>query len=57
MVERPAVDLAQIGIAAAGKGAQQVERRRRLAIGAQHPSGSGMRCSGVNSMPLMLSPR
>ena len=27
------MDIAQIGIAALGEGAQQVERRRRLAIG------------------------
>ena len=35
-IQRPLVHLPQIGIATAGKGAQQVERGRRLRIGAQH---------------------
>ena len=35
-IQVPLVDLVEIGIAAAGKGAQQVERCRRLQIAAQH---------------------
>ena len=35
-LERPPVDLAQVGIAARGERAQQVQRRRRLAVGSQH---------------------
>jgi hypothetical protein len=33
--EGPAMDVVQIGVAAAGEGAQQIQRRRRLAIGLQ----------------------
>src|SRR3546814_19563218 len=33
-IERPGVDLMEIGIAALGEGAQQIERCRRLRIGA-----------------------
>ena len=35
--QHPAMDVVQVGIAAAGEGAQQVQRRRRLAIGLHQP--------------------
>ena len=37
----------EIGIAAGGEGAQQVQRRRRLPVGLELARGSGMRASGV----------
>ena len=40
-IERPFVDLMQIGVAAGGEGAQQVERRRGLAVALNHPLGIG----------------
>ena len=43
--QRPAVDVVQIGVAAAGEGAQQVQRRRRLAVGLQRPLRVGPRAS------------
>ncbi len=39
--ERPSVDMLEIGIAAAGKGAQEVERRRRLPVGHDLAFGIG----------------
>jgi hypothetical protein len=56
-VEVPAIDLVQVGVAALGEGAQQVERRGRLVVGLHHALRIGMRASGVNSKPLTLSPR
>ncbi len=40
-VEVPAVDLVQVGIAALGEGAQQVQRRGRLVVGLHHALGIG----------------
>ena len=45
--ERPAVDIVQVGVAAAGEGAQQVQRRRRLAVGLQQALGIGHARLGV----------
>ena len=39
--EHPLMRVGQIGVAAGGEGAQQVERRRRLAIGLQLPARIG----------------
>ena len=53
----PGMDAVQIGIAALGEGAQQIEGRRRLAVGLDHALRVGPRAAGVNSRPLMMSPR
>ena len=56
--EHPAMHVLEVGIAAGREGAQQVERRRRLAVG-HRAGGADRECaaSGVNSMPLTMSPR
>ena len=41
-VEIPAVDLVQIREAAHGEGAEQVQRRRGLGVGLEHPAGIGL---------------
>ena len=50
--------IGKIGIAAVREGAQQIERRRGLAVGLDLPPRIG-RARGlrVNSMPLTMSPR
>src|SRR3546814_5625944 len=41
-VVRPGVDLVQVRIAAVGEGAQQIQRRRRLVVGLDHPLRVGL---------------
>src|SRR3546814_2695833 len=41
-IERPAMHLMEIGEAALGEGAQQIQRRRSLVVGARHPLGIGL---------------
>ena len=56
--ERPAMHVVEAGIAALGEGAQQVQRRGRLAVGHALARRIGhARTSASNSMPLMMSPR
>ena len=53
----PAMDPMEIGIAALGEGAQQVERRRRLAERLDHALRIGPARLGRELRPLMMSPR
>ena len=40
--EHPAMGVLEIGVAAGGEGAQQVQRRRRLAVGLELPARVGL---------------
>ena len=53
----PRVHLAQVGVAAGGEGAAEVQRRGGVVVGGQEPAGSGWRASAVKSKPLTASPR